>query len=80
MIGTEMEVDILIKLNTSIDDFIPARDYEVINEASKNWSLALEELRQAARDHSHLHRLTGALRNGNPDLWMFGLAPVPEHL
>ena len=41
---------------SSVDDFDVARDYQVIEEASKSWSLALEELRSATRDHSRLHR------------------------
>ena len=74
------EPEIPLKLNTSVDDFDPARDYIVIPEAERNWQLSLEELRSAARDHSRLQRLLASKKSSKPDLWMLGLAPVPEHL
>ena len=44
------------------------------------WMLAMDELRQAARDHSRLTRINRAVTANTPDLWMFGLAPAPEYL
>ena len=51
------------KLNVKVDDWDPARDYQIIPEASKSWNLAMDEYRSAARDHSRLRQLKDAQAN-----------------
>ena len=48
----EGEHDVHVKCNITLDDFSPAREHEVIPAPAKSWTLVLNGLWPAARDHN----------------------------
>ena len=72
--------DIPAQLNVEVGEADPARNYKVIPEAEKMWKLAMEELRLAARSHSRLTHVNHCLANSAPDLYLYGITPVPDYM